>query len=73
VRADLERSGQFRTLPEAQIVEKPTRGSEIKFPPGGAEAGLHRRRPRARCRRRRYRVEYEMFDVATSSACSGWR
>lgn len=31
VRADLERSGQFRTLPEAQIVEKPTRGSEIQF------------------------------------------
>ncbi|MGE8249705.1 MAG: Tol-Pal system protein TolB, partial [Stenotrophomonas bentonitica] len=25
VRADLDRSGQFRNLPEAQIVEKPTR------------------------------------------------
>jgi len=64
VRADLDRSGQFRNLPEAQIVEKPTRGSEIQFATwralkqnyivvgrvmdGGAGA---------------YRVEYELYDV----------
>lgn len=66
VRADLDRSGQFRTLPEAQIVEKPTRGSEINFSTWKAlkqdyivvgrvvDAGEGS-----------YRVEYEMFDIAT--------
>ncbi len=32
VRSDLDRSGQFRALPEAQIVERPTRGSEVQYP-----------------------------------------
>ena len=32
VSADLDRSGAFRTLPAASIVEKPTRGSEIQYP-----------------------------------------
>lgn len=32
VRADLARSGQLRSLGKADIVEYPTRGSEIKFP-----------------------------------------
>ena len=32
VRSDLDRSGQFRALPEAQVVERPTRGSEVKYP-----------------------------------------
>ena len=65
VRADLERSGAFRALPEASIVERPTRGSEIQYPTwralrqdfivvgrvvDGGEGG--------------YRVEYELFDVA---------
>jgi TolB protein len=31
VRADLARSGQFRALPQASIVEFPTRESEVKF------------------------------------------
>ena len=31
VRDGLARSGQFRTLPEAQIVERPTRGDEINY------------------------------------------
>ncbi|AWH26314.1 Tol-Pal system beta propeller repeat protein TolB [Stenotrophomonas sp. YAU14D1_LEIMI4_1] len=64
VRADLERSGQFRTLPEAQIVEKPTRGGDIQFATWRAlkqnyivvgrvmDAGAGA-----------YRVEYELFDV----------
>ncbi|MFG3449214.1 MULTISPECIES: Tol-Pal system beta propeller repeat protein TolB [unclassified Stenotrophomonas] len=64
VRADLERSGQFRTLPEAQIVEKPTRGGEIQFATWRAlkqnyivvgrvmDAGAGA-----------YRVEYELYDV----------
>src|SRR5690606_42095236 len=32
LRDDLARSGQFRTLPEAQMVERPTRGGEINYP-----------------------------------------
>lgn len=31
VRADLARSGQFRTLPKADVVEFPTRQAEVKF------------------------------------------
>ncbi len=32
IRGDLNRCGQFRTLPKSDIVEYPTRGNEIKFP-----------------------------------------
>ena len=65
VRSDLDRSGQFRGLPEVQIVERPTRGSEVKYPTWRAlkqdylvvgrvlDAGAGA-----------YRVEYELFDVA---------
>lgn len=72
VRADLDRSGQFRTLPEAQIVERPTRGSEIQFATWRAlkqdyivvgrvlDAGAGA-----------YRVEYEMFDVASGNRLLG--
>ena len=64
VRSDLDRSGQFRTLPEAQIVQRPTRGSEVQYPAWRAlkqdylvvgrvlDAGAGA-----------YRVEYELFDV----------
>ncbi|MGH8173594.1 MAG: Tol-Pal system beta propeller repeat protein TolB, partial [Rhodanobacteraceae bacterium] len=31
VRNDLARSGQFRTLPKADIVESPTREADVKF------------------------------------------
>jgi TolB protein len=72
VRADLERSGAFRALPEASIVERPTRGSEIQYPTwralrqdfivvgrvvDGGEGG--------------YRVEYELFDVAKQERLLG--
>lgn len=65
VRADLERSGAFRTLPESQMPQRPVRGSEIDFPAWRAlrqdyivvgkvvdsgDGG--------------YRVEYELHDVA---------
>ncbi len=72
IRADLERSGAFRALPEASIVERPTRGSEIQYPTwralrqdfivvgrvvdGGNGA---------------YRVEYELFDVAKQERLLG--
>lgn len=72
VRADLERSGQFRNLPEAQIVERPTRGGEVQYPTWRAlkqdylvvgrvlDAGAGA-----------YRVEYELFDVAKGERMLG--
>ena len=65
VRADLARSGQFRALPKADIVEFPTREAEVKFATwrllkqdflvvgrmSDAGGGA-------------IRVEYELFDVA---------
>ena len=72
VAADLDRSGQFRSLPAAQIVEKPTRGGEIQFPTWRAlkqdyivvgrvvDAGEGA-----------FRVEYELFDVAKGERLLG--
>ncbi|WP_394695481.1 Tol-Pal system beta propeller repeat protein TolB [Pseudoxanthomonas japonensis] len=72
VRADLERSGAFRTLPEARITERPTRGGEIQYPTWQAlrqdyivvgrvvDAGDGG-----------YRVEYELFDVAKQERMLG--
>jgi TolB protein len=72
VAADLDRSGQFRTLPEGAIVERPTRGAEINYPTWKAlrqdyivvgrvldsgDGG--------------YRVEYELFDIATQERLLG--
>jgi len=65
IRSDLNRSGQFRTLPEASIIERPTRGAEVRYPTwrllkqdfvvvgrlvDAGDGG--------------YRVEYELHDVA---------
>ncbi|WP_024889223.1 Tol-Pal system beta propeller repeat protein TolB [Luteimonas huabeiensis] len=72
IRADLDRSGQFRTLPERDVVERPTRGSEVQFPTWRAlrqdflvvgrvlDAGAGA-----------YRVEYELFDVAKQERLIG--
>lgn len=72
VRADLDRSGQFRNLPEAQIVDRPSRGSEVQYATWRAlkqdylvvgrvlDAGAGA-----------YRVEYELFDVARGERLLG--
>ena len=72
VGADLNRSGQFRVLPEIDLVERPTRGSEISYPTWRAlrqdfivvgrvlDAGGGA-----------YRVEYELFDVARQERLLG--
>ncbi|CBA16902.1 Tol-Pal system beta propeller repeat protein TolB [Xanthomonas albilineans] len=72
VRADLDRSGQFRDLPEAQMVERPTRGSDVQYATWRAlkqdylvvgrvlDAGEGA-----------YRVEYELFDVAKGERILG--
>ena len=73
IRADLDRSGQFRGLPERDMVERPTRGSEVNFPTwrllkqdflvvgrvlDAGDGG--------------YRVEYELFDVAKQQRLLGF-
>jgi TolB protein len=72
IRADLNRSGQFRALAEQDIVEKPLRGTEINFATfrlqrqdfivvgrvlDNADGG--------------YRVEYELWDVAKQERLLG--
>ncbi len=73
VRADLDRSGQFRSLPERDMVQRPTRGADVDYPAWrllkqdflvvgrvvDAEAGS-------------YRVEYELFDVARQERLLGF-
>ncbi|KFN51227.1 Tol-Pal system beta propeller repeat protein TolB [Arenimonas composti] len=72
IRADLNRSGKFRALDEASMVEKPLRGSEINF----ATFRLQRQdfivvgrvldNPDGG-----YRVEYELWDVAKQERLLG--
>lgn len=72
IRADLNRSGQFRSLVETSLIERPTRGSEVKFPTWRLlkqdfvvvgrvldDAGGG------------YRVEYELWDVAKQERLIG--
>ncbi|MGH8077569.1 MAG: Tol-Pal system beta propeller repeat protein TolB [Lysobacter sp.] len=73
ITADLNRSGQFRGLPVKDIVERPTRGSEVNYPTWRAlnqdylvvgrvlDAGGGS-----------YRVEYELFDVAKQERLLGF-
>ena len=72
IREDLARSGQFRGLPEQDMVERPTRGSEVNYPTWRllkqdflvvgrvVDAGGGA-----------YRVEYELFDVAKQERLIG--
>ncbi len=72
VRADLERSGAFRTLPEARITERPTRGSEIQYPTWRALRQDYLVVGRvADAGDGSYRVEYELFDVAKQERLLG--
>ena len=73
ITADLARSGQFRTLPARDMVQRPTRGSEVDYPAWrllkqdflvvgrvmDAGAGS-------------YRVDYELFDVAKQQRLLGF-
>ena len=74
VAADLNRSGSFRSLPDQDIVERPSRGGEVNYPTWAAlnqdyilvgrvlDAGNGG-----------YRVEYELFDVAKKERLLGYR
>ncbi|MCE2943101.1 MAG: Tol-Pal system beta propeller repeat protein TolB [Xanthomonadaceae bacterium] len=72
IAANLNRSGQFRTLPDANIIEKPIRGSEIQFPTWRVlkqdfiVVGRVLDAPDGG-----YRVEYELFSVAKQERLLG--
>ncbi|HEX5755560.1 MAG TPA: Tol-Pal system beta propeller repeat protein TolB [Arenimonas sp.] len=72
IAADLNRSGQFRTLQEQNIVERPIRGSEIQFATWRVlkqdfvVVGRILDNPDGG-----YRVEYELFDVARQERLLG--
>ena len=73
IAADLNRSGSFRSLPDKDIVERPSRKDEINFPTWSAlnqdyilvgrvlDAGDGG-----------FRVEYELFDVARKERLLGY-
>ncbi|MCB1564365.1 MAG: Tol-Pal system beta propeller repeat protein TolB [Lysobacteraceae bacterium] len=73
IRADLNRSGKFRGLPDQDIIEKPARGADVNFATwrllkqdflvvgrvlDSGDGG--------------YRVEYELFDVAKQERLAGF-
>jgi TolB protein len=72
IRDDLNRSGQFRALAEEDVIEKPLRGSEIKFPTWRVlrqdfvVVGRVLDNPDGG-----YRVEYELWDVAKQERLLG--
>ena len=72
IRADLNRSGQFRALSEQDVIEKPIRGNEIKFPTWRVlkqdfvVVGRVMDNPDGG-----YRVEYELYDVAKQERLLG--
>ena len=73
VRADLARSGQFRTLPVADMVQRPTRGGDVDYPAWrllGQDYLVIGRVLDAGGGS--YRVEYELFDVAKQERLLGF-
>ena len=72
IRANLARSGQFRTLYEAGIVERPTRGSEVAYPTWRMLKQDFLVVGRSVPSGDGYRVEYELFDVAKQERLLGF-
>jgi TolB protein len=71
VRADLARSGQFRTLPKNDIVEFPTRQSEVKFATWNLLKQDYLVVGRVSDSGDGVRVEWELFDVARQQKMAG--
>ncbi len=72
IRADLARSGQFRTLDEAGMPERPTQGSEVAYPTWRTLRQDFLLVGRALPAGGGYRVEYELFDVAKQERLLGF-
>ena len=72
VRADLERSGAFRSLPVASMIEHPVRGSEVQYPTWRALKQDYLVVGRVvDATGGGFRVEYELFDVAKQERMLG--
>ena len=71
VAADLDRSGQFRTLADRDMVERPTRGSEVNYPTWRLLKQEYLLVGRVVPEGAQLRVEYELFDVAKQTRVLG--
>lgn len=71
IAADLDRSGQFRTLPDRDIVERPTRGSEVNYATWRLLKQEYLLIGRIVPEGGQLRVEYELFDVAKQQRVLG--
>jgi TolB protein len=72
IRADLSRSGQFRTLPELGLPERPTQGSEVSYPTWRMLKQDFLLVGRSVPTGDGYRIEYELFDVAKQERLLGF-
>lgn len=72
VRADLARSGQFRTLDPATLPERPTEGSEVAYPTWRVLKQDFLLVGRCVASGSDYRTEYELFDVAKQQRLLGF-
>ena len=73
IRADLDRSGQFRGLPERDMVERPTRGGEVQYPTWRLLKQDYLLVGRVLdSGGGSFRVEYELFDVARQERLLGF-
>lgn len=72
VRADLGRSGQFRSPDPASLPERPTRGSEVAYPTWRMLKQDYLLIGRCVAGGDGYRTEYELFDVAKQERLLGF-
>ena len=72
VRADLARSGQFRTIGEAAMPQRPTSGSEVAYPTWRMLKQDFVLVGRSLPEGSGYRIEYELFDVAKQERLLGF-
>jgi TolB protein len=72
VRADLGRSGQFRTLDVAGLPERPTSGAEVAYPTWRMLKQDFLLVGRCMAAGNGYRTEYELFDVAKQQRLLGF-
>lgn len=72
VRADLGRSGQFRSPDPASLPERPTQGSEVAYPTWRMLKQDYLLIGRCAAGGDGYRTEYELFDVARQERLLGF-
>ncbi len=73
ISADLNRSGQFKTLAPADMLEKPTQANQINFKNWRALGIQHVAIGRLLLQDGQYVAEFQLFDVATEKQLLGHR